>query len=122
MRAEIHVIDADDQIVAHHAHLIAVDEADHALMKVWLDGEGDYAATLHDTLARDVADVVGLALLVDGRSRWVEAFACGAVGWVKPLELLGEVANEGPGEGVACGIFHDSASCSKLLSRQYLRY
>lgn len=67
-------------------------------MQVWLDGEGHDTATLDDALAGDVTDVVGLTLLVYCVGRWVEAFAGGAVGWVEPLELLGEVAEEGPGE------------------------
>lgn len=111
MGAEIDVIDADNEIVADHAHLVAVDEADHTLMQVWLDGEGYDTATLDDALAGDVTDVVGLALLVDGVVWRIEAFACGAIGGIEPLELLGKVAEEGPGDGgemrgVHCCVFY----------------
>lgn len=92
MGTEIIIVDADDEIIAHHANLIAIDKSDHALMQIRLNGERDDAASLDDALAGDITNIVGLSLLTYGIRRRIETFAHRTIGCVEPLELLGEVA------------------------------
>ena len=106
MRAEISIIYTHDEIVIDQTDLVATNELDHALMLLWLDGEGDAAATIDTAILSYKTDVVGLALLADGIARRVEAFAQGAIGGVLPLEPLGEVADERPAQRITARIIH----------------